>query len=116
MPAGCGEPNSSRPLTAGRPGPAVRGGDAAPRCTWQKAELSDYMFTVFGAVTSACALTPSGDRKCRGSALGRAMGRLGMHPAFAPVDQPTTLTFSAWGPFWPWVMSNSTFCPSSRLR
>jgi hypothetical protein len=29
--------------------------------------------------------------------------------------QPVTLTFSAWGPFWPWVMSNSTFCPSSRL-
>ncbi len=26
-----------------------------------------------------------------------------------------TLTFSAWGPFWPWVMSNSTFCPSSSL-
>jgi hypothetical protein len=32
------------------------------------------------------------------------------------VRQPMTLTFSAWGPFWPWVMSNSTFCPSSRLR
>jgi hypothetical protein len=30
--------------------------------------------------------------------------------------QPATRTFSAWGPFWPWVMSNSTFCPSSRLR
>ena len=30
--------------------------------------------------------------------------------------QAMTLTFSAWGPFWPWVMSNSTFCPSSRLR
>ena len=25
--------------------------------------------------------------------------------------QAMTLTFSAWGPFWPWVMSNSTFCP-----
>ena len=24
-------------------------------------------------------------------------------------------TFSACGPFWPWVTSNSTFCPSSRL-
>ena len=34
----------------------------------------------------------------------------------APAGQPVTLTFSAWGPFWPWVMSNSTFCPSSRLR
>ena len=33
-----------------------------------------------------------------------------------PVRQPMTLTFSAWGPFWPWVMSNSTCCPSSRLR
>ena len=33
-----------------------------------------------------------------------------------PARQPVTLTFSAWGPFWPWVMSNSTFCPSSRLR
>ena len=33
-----------------------------------------------------------------------------------PGGQPVTLTFSAWGPFWPWVMSNSTFCPSSRLR
>jgi hypothetical protein len=33
-----------------------------------------------------------------------------------PVRQPVTLTFSAWGPFWPWVMSSSTFCPSSRLR
>ena len=33
-----------------------------------------------------------------------------------PARQPMTLTFSAWGPFWPWVMSNSTFCPSSRLR
>ncbi len=30
--------------------------------------------------------------------------------------QAMTLTFSAWGPFWPCVMSNSTFCPSSRLR
>ncbi len=33
-----------------------------------------------------------------------------------PTVQLVTLTFSAWGPFWPWVMSNSTFCPSSRLR
>jgi DNA-binding transcriptional MerR regulator len=33
-----------------------------------------------------------------------------------PVRQAMTLTFSAWGPFWPWVMSSSTFCPSSRLR
>jgi hypothetical protein len=33
-----------------------------------------------------------------------------------PMRQPMTLTFSAWGPFWPWVMSSSTFCPSSRLR
>ena len=33
-----------------------------------------------------------------------------------PMRQPMTLTFSAWGPFWPCVMSNSTFCPSSRLR
>jgi hypothetical protein len=45
----------------------------------------------------------------------------GGQPAVAPapslpVGQPVTLTFSAWGPFWPWVMSNSTFCPSSRLR
>ena len=36
--------------------------------------------------------------------------------SFPPVRQPVTLTFSAWGPFWPWVMSNSTFCPSSRPR
>src|SRR5260221_14469067 len=28
-----------------------------------------------------------------------------------PVHQPMTLTFSAWDPFWPCVMSNSTFCP-----
>ncbi len=33
-----------------------------------------------------------------------------------PVRQPVTLTFSAWGPFWPCVMPDSTFCPSSRLR
>jgi len=33
-----------------------------------------------------------------------------------PMRQAMTLTFSAWGPFWPCVMSNSTFCPSSRLR
>ncbi len=33
-----------------------------------------------------------------------------------PLRQPMTLRFSAWGPFWPCVMSNSTFCPSSRLR
>ena len=33
-----------------------------------------------------------------------------------PMRQAMTLTFSAWGPFWPWVMSSSTFCPSSRLR
>src|SRR5215471_144779 len=33
-----------------------------------------------------------------------------------PEHQSTTLTFSAWGPFWPCVMSNSTFCPASRLR
>jgi hypothetical protein len=33
-----------------------------------------------------------------------------------PARQPVTLTFSARGPFWPWVMSNSTFCPSSGLR
>jgi len=33
-----------------------------------------------------------------------------------PIRQLMTLTFSAWGPFWPCVMSNSTFCPSSRLR
>ena len=25
-------------------------------------------------------------------------------------------TFSAWGPFWPWVMSNSTFWPSVSSR
>jgi len=36
--------------------------------------------------------------------------------ASMPMHQPTTLTFSAWGPFWPCVMSNSTFCPSSMLR
>ena len=36
--------------------------------------------------------------------------------ALVLVGQPMTLTFSAWGPFWPWVMSNSTFCPSWRLR
>lgn len=24
--------------------------------------------------------------------------------------------FSAWGPFWPWVTSNSTFCPSCSSR
>ena len=33
-----------------------------------------------------------------------------------PMCQPMTLTFSAWDPFCPCVMSNSTFCPSSRLR
>jgi hypothetical protein len=33
-----------------------------------------------------------------------------------PVPQLMTLTFSAWGPFWPCVMSNSTCCPSSKLR
>ena len=38
-----------------------------------------------------------------------------VHPAHRP-RQAMTLTFSAWGPFWPWVMSSSTFCPSSRLR
>ena len=27
------------------------------------------------------------------------------------MDQSMTLTFSACGPFWPWVMSNSTRCP-----
>jgi hypothetical protein len=36
--------------------------------------------------------------------------------ASLPIYQPTTLTFSAWGLFWPCVMSNSTFCPSSMLR
>jgi hypothetical protein len=36
--------------------------------------------------------------------------------ASLPVGQPVTLTFSAWGPFWPRVTSNSTFCPSSRPR
>jgi len=34
-------------------------------------------------------------------------------PAGASAGNPDV---SAWGPFWPWVMSNSTFCPSSRLR
>ena len=45
-------------------------------------------------------------------------------PASAPASgtgyrracQPITLTFSACGPLGPCVMSNSTFCPSSRLR
>jgi hypothetical protein len=39
-----------------------------------------------------------------------------VHAAPLPMRQPMTLTFSAWAPFWPCVMSNSTFCPSSRLR
>jgi hypothetical protein len=49
---------------------------------------------------------PARDRKAA-----RCPGR-----RWLPMRQAMTLTFSAWGPFWPWVMSNSTFCPSSRLR
>jgi hypothetical protein len=26
------------------------------------------------------------------------------------------MMFSAWGPFWPWVMSNVTFSPSTSSR
>ena len=56
--------------------------------------------------------------KCRDGCWGP--GGDGLVPAYSlglvPVGQPMTLTFSAWGPFWPWVMSNSTCCPSCRLR
>jgi hypothetical protein len=31
-------------------------------------------------------------------------------------DQTITRTLEAWGPFWPWLTSNSTFWFSSRLR
>jgi hypothetical protein len=48
---------------------------------------------------------PGGD----GPASGRQL-------SLVSAGQPMTLTFSAWGPFWPWVMSNSTFCPSCKLR
>jgi len=41
------------------------------------------------------------------AAAGPAVGLWRNHPI---------LTFSACGPFCPWVMSNSTFWPSSRLR
>jgi len=58
-------------------------------------------------------------RTVPGSPRGSGRRRPGL-PAHSlglvPVGQPMTLTLSAWGPFWPWVMSNSTFCPSSRLR
>jgi len=50
-------------------------------------------------------------RPAAASGLPRRPGRRSL-----PVRQPVTLTFSAWGPFWPCVMSNSTRCPSSRLR
>ncbi len=49
-------------------------------------------------------------------ALREGASSLGVGVVPGRLGQPATLTFSAWGPFWPWVMSNSTFCPSSRLR
>src|SRR6478735_3385083 len=52
----------------------------------------------------------------RTATIAQADGCAAFGKALAAMRQAMTLTFSAWGPFWPWVMSNSTFCPSSRLR
>ena len=32
------------------------------------------------------------------------------------IERQMTRTPVAWGPLWPWPISNSTRCPSSRLR
>ena len=63
-------------------------------------------------VTCWRTVTPgSGGRSHPGPGAARRPGGRSL-----PKRQVMTLTFSAWGPFWPCVMSNSPFCRSSRLR
>ena len=74
---------------------------------------------VFGAYACGLLLTllsgpPSPEHGPRPREPGAAPLQVGPGPL--PMCQPMTLTFSAWGPFAPCVMSSSTFCPSSRLR
>jgi hypothetical protein len=76
---------------------------------------ADLVVPKLAGLTFEQAADPSGDPKCPGWVLGPGDDGLaaGLQPGSGADGSADDLDVFAWGPFWPWVMSNSTFCTNA---